>query len=51
MIIRQMKKKFNVSEDFTDLDNLGRTKTNLKQSGKCATRSKSVWGNTIPETV
>ena len=46
-----MKKKANVSEDFIVLDNFGRTETSLKRSGKYAPRSKSVSGNSIPETV
>ena len=46
-----MKKKANVSEDLTILDNFGRTETNLKRLGKHAPRSEFVSGTTIPENV
>ena len=47
----QMKKKAYVSEDITISDNIGRTETYLKRSGKHAPHSKSVLGTTIPEII
>ena len=48
---RSQKKKANVSEDVTVLDDFGRTEFNLKRLGKHARRSKLVSGNTIPEII
>ena len=45
----QMKKKDKLSEDFTILDDSGRTEMHLKRLGKFASRSKFVSGNTVPE--
>ena len=47
----QMKKKVNLPEDLTVLDNFGRTEMNLKRSGKHATRSQFVSETTIPENI
>ena len=47
----QMKKKANMSDDFTVFDDFSRSKTCLKRSSKFAPRFKSVSLNTIPENV